>query len=93
MPGEGLLAPDAFSHILESPQTDFPLFAPPAEPVSLEKYATGLHVARLVPDGGTLQIGIGQMGDALAQALILRHRRNGDFKRHRGDTRAAGTRA
>lgn len=81
MPGEALIAPDSFSHILESPETDFPLFAPPAEPVSLAKYATGLHVARLVPDGGTLQIGIGQMGDALAQALILRHRRNDDFKR------------
>lgn len=81
MPGEAMLAPENFSHILESRETDFPLFAPPAEPVSLVKYATGLHVARLVPDGGTLQIGIGQMGDALAQALILRHRRNADFKR------------
>jgi acyl-CoA hydrolase len=59
--------------------TDFPLFAPPAEPISDTKYAIGLHVARLVPDGGTLQIGIGQVGDALAQGLIVRHRDNTQF--------------
>jgi hypothetical protein len=32
-----------------------------------------------VPDGGTLQIGIGQVGDALAQGLIVRHRDNAQF--------------
>jgi acyl-CoA hydrolase len=38
-----------------------------------------LHVARTVADGGTLQLGIGSLGDAVAHALILRHRRNADF--------------
>jgi acyl-CoA hydrolase len=32
-----------------------------------------------VPDGGTLQIGIGQVSDALAQGLIVRHRDNAQF--------------
>jgi acyl-CoA hydrolase len=32
-----------------------------------------------VPDGGTLQIGIGSLGDAVVQALILRHLKNDDF--------------
>jgi acyl-CoA hydrolase len=32
-----------------------------------------------VRDGGTLQIGIGQVGDALAQGLIVRHRDNARF--------------
>ena len=68
-----------FHAVLDSPETDFPLFAPPAEPVSDTKYAIGLHAAGLVPDGGTLQIGIGQVGDALAQGLIVRHRDNGQF--------------
>jgi acyl-CoA hydrolase len=81
MPGSSVVGADTFSHILDSPQYDFPLFAPPAEPVSLSKYATGLRIARLVPDGGTLQIGIGQIGDALAQSLVLRHERNADFRR------------
>ena len=80
MPGKGDLPAATFSHILDSPATDFPLFAPPNQPVSLTDYATGLHVARLVPDGGTLQIGIGKEGDAVAQSLILRHRHNAAFR-------------
>jgi acyl-CoA hydrolase len=67
--------------VLDSPETDFPLFAPPSEPISDTKYAIGLHAAGLVGDGGTLQIGIGQIGDALAQGLIVRHRDNAQFHR------------
>src|SRR6266576_1174838 len=79
MPGAGDLPADEFSAVLDSPTTDFPLFAPPSEPISDTKYAIGLHAASLVRDGGTLQIGIGQVGDALAQGLILRHRDKGQF--------------
>ena len=79
MPGPGDLPADEFSAVLESPATDFPLFAPPAEPISDTKYAIGLHAAGLVRDGGTLQIGIGQIGDALAQGLIVRHRNHAQF--------------
>ena len=79
MPGQGDLAADEFSAILDSPATDFPLFAPPSEPIGDTKYAIGLHAAGLVRDGGTLQIGIGQVGDALAQGLIVRHRDNAQF--------------
>lgn len=79
MPGLGDLPADEFSAVLDSPATDFPLFAPPAEPISDTKYAIGLHAAGLVPDGGTLQIGIGQVGDALAQGLVVRHRDNSQF--------------
>jgi Acetyl-CoA hydrolase/transferase C-terminal domain len=79
MPGSGDLAAAEFSAVLDSPQTDFPLFAPPAEPIGDTKYAIGLHAAGLVRDGGTLQIGIGQVGDALAQGLIIRHRDNARF--------------
>jgi len=74
MPGAGDLSADEFSAVLDSPETDFPLFAPPSEPISDTKYAIGLHAANLVRDGGTLQIGIGQVSDALAQGLIVRHR-------------------
>src|SRR6202165_577312 len=79
MPGAGDLPADEFSAVLDSPATDFPLFAPPSEPVTDTKYAIGLHAAGLVRDGGTLQIGIGQVGDALAQGLIVRHRDNAQF--------------
>jgi hypothetical protein len=80
MPGQGDLPADEFSAILESPATEFPLFAPPSEPITDTKYAIGLHAAGLVRDGGTLQIGIGQAGDALAQGLIVRHRDNAQFQ-------------
>ena len=80
MPGPGDLAADEFSAVLDSPATDFPLFAPPAEPISDAKYAIGLHAASLVRDGGSLQIGIGQVGDALAQSLVVRHKDNAQFK-------------
>jgi acetyl-CoA hydrolase/transferase-like protein len=80
MPGPGDLPAQEFSAVLDSPATEFPLFAPPAEPISDTKYAIGLHAASLVRDGGTLQIGIGQVGDALAQGLIVRHRSNGQFR-------------
>ena len=79
MPGDGDVGASEFAGLLESPEVEFPLFAPPAEPISDRKYAIGLHVAGLVRDGGTLQIGIGQIGDALAQSLILRHRDNAKF--------------
>ncbi len=74
MPGAGDLPAEQFSAVLDSPETDFALFAPPSEPITDTKYAIGLHSASLVRDGGTLQIGIGQVGDALAQGLIVRHR-------------------
>jgi hypothetical protein len=79
MPGAGDLPAEEFSAVLDSPETDFPLFAPPSEPITDTKYAIGLHAAGLVRDGGTLQIGIGQAGDALAQGLIVRHRDNAQF--------------
>jgi hypothetical protein len=79
MPGAGDLPAAQFSAVLESPETDFPLFAPPSEPITDTKYAIGLHAASLVRDGGTLQIGIGQIGDALAQGLVVRHNDNARF--------------
>ena len=80
MPGDAELPPDEFDYILEGSATEFPLFAPPREPVDLTEYAAGLHVARLIADGGTIQIGIGSLGDAVAQALVLRHRNNAEFR-------------
>jgi len=43
MPGAGDLTDEQFSAVLGSPATDFPLFAPPSEPITDTKYAIGLH--------------------------------------------------
>lgn len=80
MPGEGDLPEAEFSYILDGPDTDFPLFAPPKAPIGLTEYAIGIHIARLIADGGTLQIGIGEEGDAAVRALILRQHDNGAFR-------------
>ncbi|OLB73728.1 MAG: hypothetical protein AUI16_16435 [Alphaproteobacteria bacterium 13_2_20CM_2_64_7] len=46
MPGVAEVALGEFDLMLDSPATDFPLFAPPHEPIGLPEYAIGLHVAR-----------------------------------------------
>ena len=65
-----------FDFLLEGDDFRFPLFAPPREPETPAEYAIGLNIAGLVPDGGTLQVGIGSIGDAIGQGLVLRHRDN-----------------
>jgi hypothetical protein len=80
MPGDADLAAQEFEFLLDSPQTDFPLFAPPREPIDLREHAIGLNVARTVADGGTLQLGIGSLGDAVTHALVLRHKQNAQFR-------------
>ena len=91
MPNDAEVATSEFDFVLDSPDTDFPLFAPPREPISLADYAAGLHVARTIPDGGTLQVGIGSLGDAVAQALILRQSKNADYRRLLTQLRADAT--
>ena len=43
-------------------------------------YAIGLYASTLVRDGGTLQIGIGALADALSHALVLRHTDNDRYR-------------
>jgi acyl-CoA hydrolase len=74
MPGEAALPASEFDLVLDGPERDRPLFVVPREPVSAADYAIGIHAASLVRDGGTLQIGIGSLGDALTAGLILRQR-------------------
>ena len=77
IPGDAELPESAFAHVLDGPR--FSLFAPPRMPIDHCEYAIGLQAARLIDDGGTLQIGIGEEGDALSKALILRHHENARF--------------
>ncbi|KPQ05462.1 MAG: Acetyl-CoA hydrolase [Rhodobacteraceae bacterium HLUCCA12] len=74
MPGpEARLDRDQINYLLDDPP-DFDLFSVVKRPVGAVEHAIGLHVARLIRDGGTLQIGIGAIGDAVAHTLVLRHR-------------------
>ena len=68
--------------IVVAPPAPYPtLFALPREPVGDVEYAIGLHASTLVRDGGTLQIGIGALSDALCHALVLRHTDNAAYRR------------
>jgi acyl-CoA hydrolase len=80
MAGEADLPAIEFAALLDDKKYEFPLFAPPKEPITLPEYAAGIHIARLIPDGGTLQIGIGGEGDAAIHALILRQKENAAFR-------------
>ncbi len=74
MLGDADLAAERFDFILDTEGDDFPLFPLPNRRVLPADYAAAMHVASLVRDGGTLQIGIGSLSDAVAHCLILRHR-------------------
>jgi acyl-CoA hydrolase len=69
-----------FDLLLDDPQCHHALFALVREPVSLPEYALGLRASMLVRDGGTLQIGIGTLSDALVHALLLRHQDNARYR-------------
>ncbi len=73
MTGDAEVARHRFDLVLESDDLHFPLFGLPNRRVSAVDYATGMHVASLIPDGGTLQVGIGSFSDAVAHCLQLRH--------------------
>ncbi|HSX59642.1 MAG TPA: acetyl-CoA hydrolase/transferase C-terminal domain-containing protein [Tahibacter sp.] len=71
---------DFFDLLLDDPACDHTLFALPREPVSAPEFALGLHASTLVRDGGTLQIGIGALSDAVVHALLLRQRDNAAYR-------------
>jgi acyl-CoA hydrolase len=68
-----------FDLVLDPPPPHPALFALPRQPVSDADFAIGLYASTLVRDGGTLQIGIGSLADALCHALVLRHTRNAEY--------------
>lgn len=74
------IEPDSFTALLLNESCNRRLFAVPNAAVPQTDYATALHASSLVKDGGTLQIGIGSLGDAVAHALILRNRNNSDYR-------------
>ena len=79
--GTALAPPGFFDLVLDLPDPAPALFSIPRQPVSDADYAIGLRASALVRDGGTLQIGIGSLAEALCHALILRDRDNAAWRR------------
>lgn len=73
---------ERFFDLVVSPAGPYPaLFGLPRQPVGDADHAIGLYASTLVRDGGTLQIGIGTLADALSHALVLRHTDNALYRR------------
>jgi|HubBroStandDraft_6_1064221.scaffolds.fasta_scaffold03214_3 acyl-CoA hydrolase len=90
MTGYAQVEPERFDFLIDDARYDFDLFGPPNAPIGDVEHAIGVYASALVRDGGTLQIGIGELGDSLAYALLLRHQQNAAWGNALG---ALGTRA
>jgi acyl-CoA hydrolase len=88
MLGAANVGAEAFDLLLDHSRYDYDLFAPPNPALSTVDHAIGLHASALVRDGGTLQIGIGELGDSIVYSLLLRHQRNDAWRQA---LEAAGT--
>lgn len=76
MYGDAVVKPETFDAVLEGPEFHFGLFGAPRKSVNTTDHIIGLHASTLIKDGGTLQIGIGSLGDAIAYGLKMRHTQN-----------------
>lgn len=72
---------DIFDIIIDDPAYTTRLVCTPCLPVSMTEHFIGLGASALIRDGGTLQIGIGALGDAVAGATMLRHQDNASYRR------------
>lgn len=80
MYNRALVDPEYFDMLVHNPSYQTTLFGPPNMPVRDPDYMAGLYVSTLIKDGGTLQIGIGCLSDAIVYACQMRHANNADYK-------------
>jgi acyl-CoA hydrolase len=86
MLGGANVGADAFDLLLDHSRYDHELYAPPNPALATVDHAIGLHASALVRDGGTLQIGIGELGDSIVYSLLLRHQQNEVWRRALADS-------
>ncbi|MFB6352006.1 MAG: acetyl-CoA hydrolase/transferase C-terminal domain-containing protein [Bradymonadaceae bacterium] len=78
--GDAPVHHEQFDAVLDAPDYEYPPFAPPNLAVDLADHLIGLRVSSLIRDGGTLQIGIGSLGDAIAWSAEMRHEQNDQYR-------------
>ncbi|MDA3919594.1 MAG: hypothetical protein PF501_02755, partial [Salinisphaera sp.] len=79
MTRSALIDTSTLDAVFEGPAADCKPFGAPAAPVADADYVIALRVAALLADGGTLQIGIGSLSDAIAYCCDLRANENALF--------------
>ncbi|HKX58109.1 MAG TPA: acetyl-CoA hydrolase/transferase C-terminal domain-containing protein [Steroidobacteraceae bacterium] len=85
--GDAEIPASAFDFLVDDPRGYHELVAPPNLPIPTAEHAIALGASLLMRDGGTVQIGIGELGDAIVHAMTLRHRENAEWRRALGDVR------
>ncbi|HSY05434.1 MAG TPA: acetyl-CoA hydrolase/transferase C-terminal domain-containing protein [Steroidobacteraceae bacterium] len=80
MGGHARLAPWQLDFLVDDARDDYDLFCPPNPPIGTAEHAIGVYASSLVRDGGTLQVGIGELGEALVYALLLRHQQTAAWR-------------
>lgn len=91
MYGDALVTADTFDFLIDDRRYDFALFSPPNPPIPPVDHAIALNVSTLIRDGGTLQVGIGELGDGIIYALKLRHERPAVYREILESTAALAT--
>lgn len=76
MYNDAMVRPTDFDLVIDHPRYDFRQFGAPNMPVDNADYMLGLQASALISDGGTLQIGIGCLGDAIVHFCRIRQQRN-----------------
>jgi len=80
MTGHAQVDPQRFDFLVDDAHYDYDLFCPPNPPLSTAHHAIGMYASSLVRDGGTLQVGIGELAESLIYALLLRHQQNAAWR-------------
>ena len=80
MYGDAVVEPGHYDMVIENPDYEFPIFRAPKEAVNTTDWMIGLHASALIKDGGTLQVGIGSLGDAIVAGLMMRHTENDAYQ-------------
>ncbi|MBU6422175.1 MAG: acetyl-CoA hydrolase [Gammaproteobacteria bacterium] len=81
MHGDAEVDAEFFDLVVDNPRYAHHLFAVPSMAIDPAEHMIGLYASTLVMDGGTLQVGIGNLGDAFVYATQLRHAENPRYLR------------
>jgi len=80
MYGDAVVTASDFHYILDQPDYYYQLFGTPKMSVPEREHLVGLYLSTLIRDEGELQVGIGALGDAFVNALLLRHNNNEQYQ-------------
>jgi acyl-CoA hydrolase len=79
MLGDAVVPASRFDFLLDHPRYEYDPFCPPNAPIGTVEHAIGLNASALIRDGGTLQLGIGELAEAIVYALQLRHQQGAAY--------------